>query len=133
MVPAGLVIGGRRNMDVTRVVARVSNLVQDVTPYEADFLVDTGAVHCMAPREHLVEAGIRPEQKVMYELANGETVEYEVGFARIAFNGVETVAPIIFGPPDTQAILGVVALESAGFTVDPVSQTLKKMPTKPLK
>lgn len=43
------------------------------------------------------------------------------------------MSPIIFGPADTQAILGVVALEGAGFTVDPVSQTLRKLPAKPLK
>lgn len=120
-------------MGVTRVMARVCNLVQDVTPYEADFLVDTGTVHCMAPREHLVEAGIRPERKVVYELANGQSVEYDVGFARVAFGGEETVTPIVFGPSGTECILGVVALEGAGFAVDPVSQTLKKIPAQPLK
>ncbi len=120
-------------MGVTHVTVRVSNLARDGTPFEDEFLVDTGAIDCMVPGERLVRAGIRPEQKSVYELANGQSVEYEVGFARIAFNGAETVAPMIFGPADTQAILGVVALESAGFTVDPISQTLKKIPAKPPK
>ena len=120
-------------MGVTHVTVRVSNLARDGGPFEDEFLVDTGAVDCMAPGNQLIRAGIQPESKAVYELANGQTVEYEVGFARIVFSGVETVTPIVFGPHDTQAILGVVALESAGFTVDPVSQTLKKIPAKPLK
>lgn len=120
-------------MGVTQVKVRVSNLTKDAEPFEDEFLVDTGTIDCMAPGDRLVQAGIKPEGKSLYELANGETVEYEVGYARIAFNGVETVAPIVFGPPGTQGILGVVALESAGFTVDPVSQELRKIPAKLLK
>jgi len=112
-------------MGVIHVTVRVSDLAREGVPFEDDFLVDTGAIDCMAP--------IRPEEKATYELASGEEVEYEIGFARIAFQGAETVAPIILGPPDAQAILGVVALESAGFVVDPISQTLKKIPAKPLK
>ncbi len=69
-------------MGLTHVTVRVWNLTRDGKPLEEDFLVDTGAVDCMA---------------------------------------------------NTPAILGVVALESAGFTVDGVSQTLKKIPAKPLK
>jgi len=120
-------------MGVIHVTVRVSDLAREGVPFEDDFLVDTGAIDCMAPGERLLGAGIRPEEKATYELASGEEVEYEIGFARIAFQGAETVAPIILGPPDAQAILGVVALESAGFVVDPISQTLKKIPAKPLK
>jgi predicted aspartyl protease len=120
-------------MGITHVSVRVSDLARVGTPFEEEFLADTGAIDCMAPRDRLIEAGIEPEARSVYELATGESVEYEVGFARIAFAGVETVTPIIFGPRDTQAILGVVALESAGFTVDPVSQQLRKIPAKPLK
>jgi predicted aspartyl protease len=66
-------------------------------------------------------------------LANGQPVEYEYGFARVSFLGAETVAPIIFGPPNIEPILGVVALEGTGFVVDPVSKTLKRVAAKPLK
>ena len=120
-------------MGITHVTVHVSDLAREGTPFKDEFLVDTGAVDSMAPGDRLVQAGIQPEGKSQYELANGELVEYEIGYARIAFDGAETVTPIIFGPLDTQSILGVVALESAGFVVDPVSQQLKKIPAKPLK
>ena len=120
-------------MGVTHVTVSISNLAQSGPKYEADFLVDTGAVDCMAPRDRLVEAGIRPEGKAVYELANGQPVEYEYGFARVSFVGAETVAQIIFGPPDTEPILGVTALESVGIEVDPQNQRLKRMPATRLK
>jgi len=120
-------------MGITHVTVSVSNLSQEGTPFEADFLVGTGAVDCMVPRPRLVEAGIGPEGKAVYELANGEPVEYEYGFARITFMGQQTVTQVIFGPPDVEPILGVAALENVGVMVDPVSKTLKRLPAKPLK
>jgi clan AA aspartic protease len=120
-------------MGVIHVTTRISNLSQDAEPWEAEFLVDTGAIDCMAPRERLIGAGIRPEGKAVYESANGEPVEHEYGFARVAFLGAETVAQVIFGPPETEPILGVVALENTGVSVDPITGTLRRMHARPLK
>jgi predicted aspartyl protease len=87
----------------------------------------------MAPESELIKAGIKVEGKAVYELANGQPIEYKYGFARISFMGSETVAQIIFGPDDAEPILGVVALENVGIAVDPVTMTLKRMPAKLLK
>jgi len=120
-------------MGITHVTVRVSNLSRQGTPFEDEFLVDTGAIDCMAPKQRLIEAGVEPERKGVYELANGQPVEYDLGFARLEFMGEETVAPIIFGPSDTEPILGAVALESVGVLVDPVTRALRRLPAKPLK
>ena len=120
-------------MGLTHVTTRVRNLAGSGTPYEADFLVDTGAVDCLGPADRLRAAGIEPEAKAVYELANGEPVEYEYGFARVALIGQETVVQIIFGPDDAEPILGVVALENMGVTVDPITRTLRRLHAKPLK
>ena len=120
-------------MGVTHVTARVSNLAQDATPFEAEFLVDTGAIDCLAPRDKLIAAGIKPEGKSVYELADGRPIEFEYGFARISFRGNETVVQSIFGPDEAEPLLGVVALENTGVMVDPVSQGLKRIHAKPLK
>jgi predicted aspartyl protease len=42
-------------------------------------------------------------------------------------------AAIVFGPDDAEPLLGMVMLESLGFTIDPVTQTLKRLPLLPLK
>lgn len=118
---------------MTHVTVSVSNLEQKGKPFEAEFLVDTGALDCMGPKDRLLKAGIKPEGKRVYELANGEPVEYEYGFARFSFMGNEAVTRIIFGPAGVEPLLGVVALEDAGILVDPVSNTLKHLPARPLK
>jgi predicted aspartyl protease len=124
---------GEAPMGLTHVTVKVADLQNQGTPYEADFLVDTGAVDCMAPADALEAAQIKPEGKALYELASGEPVEYEYGFAWLSFMGEKSVSRIIFGPPNTEPILGVVALEGAGMIVDPVSQKIKRMHAKPLK
>ncbi|OIP36676.1 hypothetical protein AUJ95_09160 [Candidatus Desantisbacteria bacterium CG2_30_40_21] len=120
-------------MGLTKVTVTVSNLTKSKSGYEALFLVDTGAIHCMAPESELIKVGIQVEGKAVYELANGQPVEYKYGFARISFMGEETVSRIIFGPDDVESILGVVALEDVGIGVDPVTMTLKRMPAISLK
>ena len=40
---------------------------------------------------------------------------------------------VIFGPEEVEPILGVTTLESAGLTVDPTTQQLKRLPAVPLK
>ena len=120
-------------MGLTHVTVAISNLSQDAPPFEADFLVDTGAIDSMAPGDRLTAAGIKVEGKSVYELANVQPVEYEYGFARISFLGDETVGRVIFGPPGTEPLLGVVALESTGIMVDPVTRTLNRQPAIPLK
>jgi len=118
-------------MGTTRVT--VTNLSKDQPPFQAEFLVDTGAIDCLAPASVLKAAGIEIEGREVYELANGSVVEYPYGFARVSFMGSETVTQIIFGPEECEPILGTVALENTGIGVDPVSRTLRWMAAKPLK
>ena len=120
-------------MGLTHVTTAIWNLAKDHPPFEDEFLVDTGAIDCMAPADALTAAGVKVERKKVYELANGHTVEYDVGFARIVFMGEETVAQVIFGPAQVEPILGVVALENTGIVVDPTTNTLKRLPALPLK
>ncbi len=123
----------KTNINGVRVTATISNLGKTVAGYESIFLVDTGAIHCLAPKDELKKAGVTVEGKAIYELANGQPYEVEYGFARISFMGAETVVQVIFGPEKDEPLLGVVALENVGIGVDPVTMTLKKMPAIPLK
>lgn len=122
-----------REMGLTHVTTVVQNLAKSGEPYEAEFLVDPGAIDCLVPAEELKKAGVQIEGNDTYELANGELVEYPFGFGRVSFMGDETVTRIIFGPSDCEPLIGVVTLESMGIGVDPVSKTLKRMSAKPLK
>ena len=120
-------------MGITTVTTTVCNLARDKAPYEAQFMVDTGAIDCLVPEDALQVADIQVEGKDVYELANGTLVEYDYGYAIVNFMGAETVTKIIFGPKNSEPLLGVVALESTGYGVDPITKTLRKMGAKPLK
>ena len=119
-------------MGLTHVAVRLFNSdSQDA--YEADFLVDTGTMDTMAPASKLRKIGMQPVGKDIYELANGEIVEFEHGNAELTFMGEVVPVRIIFGPDNSEPLLGVVALETAGFVVDPKNQTLRKLRARPLK
>lgn len=120
-------------MGITHVTTIIRSLSGENEPYEADFLVDTGALDCLAPASSLAAVGIEAVKKKTYELASGDVVEYEVGFARLELLGDETVVEIILGPENAEPILGVLALESLGIVVDPVTQSLKRLHALPLK
>jgi len=119
-------------MGLTHVTVTVRPLAGKKS-FEGEFLVDTGAIDCLLPGSALKKLGIKPEGRDVYELADGSTVEMAVGFARVRFMGAETVTKVIFGDEGVEPILGVVALESTGIGVDPVTRTLRRMTAKPLK
>jgi clan AA aspartic protease len=119
-------------MGLTYVTVRLSPL-SGSKRIDETFLVDTGAIDCLVDSKKLKKMGLKPEGTDVYELADGTTTEMQYGFARVTFMGSETVSKVIFGRPGVESILGVVALESTGIGVDPVTKTLKRMTAKPLK
>jgi clan AA aspartic protease len=120
-------------MGLIHVTVTVRGFGEPAASYEADFLVDTGATDSMAPSGELRRIGVAPVGRMTYELADGSAHEYEFGLARIEFLGEVTAGRVLFGPDGVEPRLGVTALESIGITIDPVTQTLKRLPAIPLK
>ncbi len=120
-------------MGMTHVTVQVKALTGKKKAYRGEFLVDTGAIHCLAPASKLRAAGIKPRGKASYELADGSPLELDYGFAIVSFMGSETATEVIFGPENAEPILGALALESVGIVVDPRSQALRRLHALPLK
>jgi len=120
-------------MRTAYVTVALKGLAAKNSTYEADFLVDTGATDSLAPGSELRKIGIETAGKTTYELANGVIEEYSFGLVQISFMGEVTAGRVIFGPNEAEPILGVTALESVGIILDPVTQTLKRLPAIPLK
>jgi len=121
-------------MGATYVTVRLRSLSgRKRKPFEAQFLVDTGAIDCLAPADKLRAAGITPKGTRVYELADGTSVEYEYGFARIELFGDETITQVRFAPAGTAPILGSTALLSIGVIVDSKTGALNRLPALPLK
>lgn len=119
-------------MGLTHIAVQVRK-IKSKENFTAKFLVDTGAWNSFAPANELKKIGIEPIGKKVFELANGQLEEYEYGYAEMEFMDEVVLARIIFGPDNTEPLLGVAALEDAGFLVDPKNQTLRKLTVLPLK
>ena len=119
-------------MGLTHVPVTVSNFITNDS-FTANFLIDTGATDSMAPASELKRIGIEPVGKRFYQLANGRMAEFEIGDAKFSFLEEGIPVRLIFGPEDSEPILGVIALESAGLVVDPQNQMLMKIRVFPLK
>lgn len=92
------------------------------------FLVDSGAAYSVVPARILKKLGIVPTTKRRFILANGETVEWDVGNALFKYHKEIGASPVIFGDKDDIFLLGVVTLESLGLVLDPIKRELKPLP-----
>lgn len=120
-------------MGLTHVTVTVRNPAHTRRAWEGLFLVDTGAVDCLAPGKFLRRLGLKPKAKRTYELAGGSEIQMETAPVEIEFMGEIIGTTIIFGADNAEPILGFTALESVGIEVDPRTQRLKRLPTVRLK
>jgi hypothetical protein len=120
-------------MTVIRVSAIIKAIDQGGTSVQAGFCVDPSALDCVVPAPMLIKAGVEPEGTEIYELSGGQRVEYPVGFARIELMDTTAIAKVIFGPPDSDPVLGTIAMELAGLTVDLSTRTIRRLPVRSLK
>jgi len=91
-------------------------------------LVDTGATFTWIPREVLERLGVVPEEEWPFELADGREVRYPVAWGQIKIGARTQPTIAVFGERGSEAILGVVTLESFLLAVDPVHHRLISVP-----
>lgn len=120
-------------MGLTHVRVTVRNPSDSERCWESNFLVDTGAVDSLVPRQRLEDIGVRPRGRRSYVLADGRRVEMEVGVAELELMGDLIGSTVLFGDEGAEPLLGVTALESLGIEIDPLSQQLRKLPSIRLK
>src|SRR5881628_2739602 len=94
---------------------------------EVNFLIDSGAVYSLVPSSTLKRLGIRPHRKVDFALADGTTITRKVGDAYFEFRGEGGAAPVIFGEPGDEPLLGATTLESLGLVLNPFKRQLVPM------
>jgi len=120
-------------MGATHVTVTIRNPANPEKAWEGLFLVDTGAVGSLVPKNRFEAIGLKPKAKRIYELADGSEAKMDITTGDIEFMGEIVGGTIIFGDTGCEPILGVMALESVGIVVDPRNQTLKRIPATRLK
>ncbi len=94
---------------------------------KVDFLIDSGAVYSLVPATVLRKLGIEPHRTVAFSLADGTTITRRVGDAYFELQGEGAAAPVIFGEPGDEPLLGATTLESIGLVLDPFKRRLIPM------
>lgn len=91
---------------------------------EVEALVDSGASYTLLPRPILEGLGIVAEEKEVFTLADGRTVEYPIAQVRVRLQGRTRFTICVFGEEGAEPLLGAVTLEEFGLAVDPVNKRL---------
>ena len=89
-------------------------------------LVDTGATLSVFPASLLDKLGVERIGSKKFR-GFGGVVTREIGMVSMRYDGAVAGVTTIFGEEDDPAIMGVTALESLGFDVDPVAGKLKSV------
>ncbi len=116
-------------MGSIRVDVTVRNPAQPGRAWQGEFLVDTGAYHCLVPRKHLEAIGLEPDGAEVCRLADGSPMRFDKALARVELMGEYAGATVLFADDDNATpLLGVVAIEGLTLEVDPVNQQLRRLP-----
>jgi clan AA aspartic protease len=117
----------RKLMGLTHLTVRIANPTDSKRHKDIEFLVDSGAIYSVVPKEILKELGISPHSRRSFVLANGEKLERQLGTADVIYKKRRGAATVIFGEKGDFALLGVTALESLGLILDPIRRKLKSI------
>ena len=120
-------------MGATYVDVTIRNPADPERSWTGKFLVDTGAFDSLVPRAHLDAIGLTPRGSREYVLADGKSVAMDITIAELEIEGEVVGGTIVYGDAGAEPLLGVTALESGGFEVDPRNEELKRLPAVLLK
>ncbi len=116
-------------MGITYTSVVISNPADSSLTWEGDFVVDTGAVDSLVPRDVLDAIGVKPKSRRVYTMADGSEVGMDVSTADMEIMGDLIGTTVVFGEAGTEPLLGAIAMQAAGVIVDPRRETLRKLPS----
>ena len=92
-------------------------------------MVDTGALHSWLPKQLLLDAGITPERKKRFAMANKQIIERDIGYAILAAEGYETNDEVVFAESGDMALLGITTVEGFSVMVDNIGRRFVDTPS----
>ena len=104
----------------------VSNPASPDVSESVQVLVDTDAMLSILPAEMLDRLGVQRMGKRRIRSSNGMLV-LDTGIVTIRYCGDIAGTTAAFGAEDTPPIIGLVAITSLGYEVDPVNRRLNRV------
>ena len=115
-------------MGLTYVTVEVASPAAPSESESVEFLVDSGAVHSVAPAPLLDRLGIKPLAEQEFRLADGSKVVRRKGVAVFRYGKGVGGADVIFGEDGDSNLMGATALEALGLVLDPLKRELRPLP-----
>jgi clan AA aspartic protease len=114
-------------MGLTNVEMIVGNPQHPDRARRVKFLVDSGAIYSLVPREVLEEIGIVRNGEQTFSMADGTPIRRNIGYALFTYEGVTRASTVIFGEQGDEPLLGVMTLEEFGLTLHPFRREIRPM------
>ena len=111
---------------LTYVPATVINPAEPDRTWQADFLVDTGAMSCVVPQSALLSIGVMPYTARAVFLFDGSSQRRLIATAQFELLGDIARSDVILGEDGEEPIIGLLVLESLGLIVDPFAEQLHR-------
>ncbi len=92
---------------------------------KSELIVDTGSILTWVSSARLEQVGVKPRRKKEFRTIEGRAIQRDTGPAIVRFDGSEADIKVVFAHKGDAEALGVTALESLGYQVDPVSNKLR--------
>ena len=89
-----------------------------------DALVDTGSEYTWIPRPLLASLGVAAERRQGFVVADGRSLERDIGYALVRAAGAEAPDLVVFAEPGDMVLLGSHSLEGLNLKIDPVRKAL---------
>ena len=106
----------------------VTNPTEHGRRWEAEFLLDSGAIDTVVPSSQLDAIGIVRDTPQRYVMADGRVNQLETGTARIEFGGRGVGVTVVFADDQVTPLLGATAMESLGLELDMTNQMIRQLP-----
>ena len=84
-------------------------------------------MHTLIPEPILTQLNIKPFKTQDFVLADGSKISRKMGGAFFAYQGESGYAPVIFGEPGDEPLLGATTLESLGLVLNPFKREIYPM------
>jgi len=91
------------------------------------FLVDSGAVYTVLPRQVWHALKLKPQRTAEFTLADGTLITRGVSECRFVIDRQAATSPVVLGEPDDGPLLGAVTLETLGLMLNPLNRELLPM------
>jgi len=114
-------------MGMTFIEVEIANPAAPQKREKVELLVDSGAQYSLIPAPLVKKLGIKPYDRQVFFLANGERVERRIASAEFFFQGKRGPSKIVIGQRGDSSLMGVVTLESLGFALDPIRRELRPL------